>query len=62
MVIDDIGTPGIAPVIDLTMLVLLGGRQRSLDEYKTLFTAAGFRFSSAAPTSTSSVLIEAIAV
>jgi hypothetical protein len=62
MAVDDINTPGIAPVIDLTMLVLLGGRQRSLDEYKTPFAAADFCFSSAAPTSTPSGLIEAIAI
>lgn len=60
--IDEIGTPGFAPILDMTMLVELGGRERNLEEYKALFTAAGFRFSSATPTSTPWVLIEAVAV
>ena len=59
--IDEIGTPGFAPLLDLDMLVMLGGRERNLDEFKALFTAAGFRFSSATPTSTPFVLIEAVA-
>ncbi|WP_216847015.1 methyltransferase [Granulicella sp. L60] len=62
MLVDEIGARGIAPIIDLTMLVLLGGRQRSLDEYKVLFSAAGFRFVRATPTTTPSTLIEAIPI
>ena len=62
MLIGEIGTPGFSPLIDLDMLVMLGGRERNLEEYKALFTAAGFRFSSATPTSTPFVLIEAVAV
>jgi hypothetical protein len=60
--IDEIGTPGFAPMIDMNMLVMLGGRERNLEEYKALFTAADFRFSSITPTSTPFVLIEAVAV
>jgi hypothetical protein len=44
------------------MLVMLGSRERNLDEYKALFTAAGFLFSSATPTQTPFVLMEAVAV
>ena len=46
MLLDEIGTPGFAPLMDLNMLVILGGRERNLEEYKALFAAAGFRFSS----------------
>jgi hypothetical protein len=60
--IDAIGTPGFTPLLDLNMLVLFDGRERTLDEFKALFTAAGFRFASATPTSTPFVLIEAVAV
>jgi O-methyltransferase domain/Dimerisation domain len=62
MLIGEIGTPGFAPLIDLDMLVLLGGRERHLEEYEALFAAAGFRFASAFPTSTPFFLIEAVAV
>jgi hypothetical protein len=43
------------------MLVMLGGRERNLEEYKALFSAAGLRFSSVTPTSTQFVLLEAVA-
>ena len=62
MLIGEIGTTGFSPLIDLDMLVMLGGRERNLEEYKALITAAGFRFSHATPTSTPFVLIEAVAV
>jgi len=62
MLIGEIGTPGVGPMMDLNMMVVLGGRERDLEEYKALLTAAGFRFSSATPTATPFVLIEAVAV
>jgi hypothetical protein len=62
MMIGEIGTPGIATLVDLTMLVLHGGRERSLHEYKTLLSATGFRFTGVTTTSTPFVLIEAIAI
>jgi O-methyltransferase domain len=52
MLIGEIGAPGSSPLIDLDMLVMLGGRERNLEEYKALFTSAGFAFSRATPTST----------
>lgn len=62
MILEKIGTPGIAPLVDLNMLVVLGGRERTLREYETLLEATGFRFISMTPTSTPFVLIEAVAV
>jgi O-methyltransferase domain/Dimerisation domain len=59
--IGEIGTPGLVPLIDLTMMVLLGGKERSLEEFQALFNAAGFRFTTIKPTSTPFVLIEAVA-
>jgi O-methyltransferase/methyltransferase family protein len=56
-----VGTPGLAPLMDLTMMVVLGGKERSLEEFQALFDAAGFRFTAVKPTSTPFVLIEAIA-
>jgi hypothetical protein len=60
--IGQIGAPDSASMLDMTMLVVLGGRERNLEEYKALFTEAGFRFSGATPTSAQWVLIEAVAV
>jgi hypothetical protein len=51
MLIGEIGALGSSPLIDLDMLVMLGGRERNLEEYKALFTSAGFGFSRATPTS-----------
>ncbi|MET1025668.1 MAG: methyltransferase [Dongiaceae bacterium] len=56
----EIGAPGIAPMADLTMMVLFGSRIRRLEEYTALLTAAGFRFSRATATSTPFTLIEAL--
>ncbi|AXC10446.1 O-methyltransferase [Acidisarcina polymorpha] len=62
MVIEEIGAPGITTLVDLTMLVLHGGRERSLQEYKTLLNAAGFQFTTSTATATPFVLIEAQAI
>jgi hypothetical protein len=44
------------------MLIMHGGRERNLNEFKTLLDASGFRFTSLTPTSTPFVLIEAVAI
>jgi hypothetical protein len=56
------GVPGPATLMDVNMMVVLGGRERELDEYRALLTAAGFTFSSTTPTRTPFVLIEALAL
>jgi hypothetical protein len=61
MTYDGHGKFAATPLLDLNMLVLFDGRERTLDEFKALFTAAGFLFASATPTSTPFVLIEAVA-
>ncbi|WP_448628263.1 methyltransferase [Geodermatophilus sp. URMC 64] len=43
---------------DLNMLVAPGGRERELDEYGTLLSAAGFRLGRAVPTGTDVFVIE----
>jgi len=62
MLIEEVGTPGIASLADLIMLIMHGGRERNLNEFKTLLDASGFRFTSLTPTSTPFVLIEAVAI
>jgi SAM-dependent methyltransferase len=50
------------PLIDLTMMVVLGGRERSLDEFRALLAEAGFAIAEVKPTSTRFWLIDAHAV
>jgi hypothetical protein len=39
--VGDTGQPGLAPLMDLNMLDMTGGRERQLTEFDALFTAAG---------------------
>lgn len=63
-IIEDVGKHEAAPtsVGDLNMLVLVGGRERTLDEYKVLLDAAGFRDAGVMFTSASYALIEGVAI
>jgi hypothetical protein len=57
-----IGPPNAGPegkFMDLTMMALTGGRERTRDEFATLLAAAGFQLLSVTPTATSLSLIEA---
>jgi hypothetical protein len=48
-----------AKFVDLTMLVMTGGRERTLDEYAALFEAAGLRLAGATPTGAGFSVLEA---
>jgi hypothetical protein len=61
MVIPPGDAPSYAKLLDLEMLVLAGGRERTGAEYRALLADAGFRMSRIIPTRTSSSLIEATA-
>jgi hypothetical protein len=45
----EIGEPGVAPLTDLNMMVLLTGRERTLSEYRALLKQAGLRLSKSTP-------------
>ena len=45
MLLGEMGEPGLAPLMDLNMMVLLTGRERSLVEFSGLLKEAGLRFS-----------------
>src|SRR5215470_15353102 len=49
-------------IMDLFMLVLTGGRERTADEYRALFARAGFRLNRVIPTGTDFVILEALPV
>ena len=44
------GPPSPAPLVDLNMLVLLGGKERTADEFGALFARAGLALTSVTPT------------
>lgn len=50
MVVPDDATPSAAPLMDLNMLVLLPGRERTAGQYGELLSATGFRLIDVRPT------------
>jgi SAM-dependent methyltransferase len=59
MVIPADNSPSPAQAMDLNMLVLLGGRERTEDEFRRLLAAAGFRLERVIPTHSPFNVIEA---
>ncbi|WP_010582669.1 methyltransferase [Schlesneria paludicola] len=51
-------TPCFGKLLDLTMLTLPGGKERTDDEFRTLFKSAGFHLSRIVPTSAEVSIIE----
>jgi hypothetical protein len=64
LVVESVIEPGNAPsfgkLLDLTMLVIPGGKERTEEEYRALFTAAGFRLARIVPTSAGVSVIEGV--
>jgi hypothetical protein len=54
--------PSGGKIIDLFMLVLTGGRERTPDEYRSLLARAGFRLKRVIPTGIDFVILEALPV
>jgi O-methyltransferase domain len=61
LLLGEMGEPGPAPFMDLNMMVMLPGRERSLSEYRALLKQAGFRLDKSSPTRSSMAVIEAVA-
>ena len=59
MVVPPDNRPSPAQAMDLNMLVMLGGRERTEQEYEHLFQAAGFRLERAIPTHSPFSVLEA---
>src|SRR6267143_6996344 len=53
LLLGEIGEPGPAPFMDLNMMVMLPGRERTLSEYRALLKQAGFRLDKSSPTRSS---------
>ncbi|MFO0697163.1 MAG: methyltransferase [Polyangiales bacterium] len=61
MLITDDGPPSPAPLMDLNMLVMLTGRERTAEEFGALFAKAGLRLAGVTPTHSPMAVIEAVA-
>ena len=58
-----IGPPNTSPdgkFMDLTMMVMNGGRERTTEEFAVLFTRAGFKLMSVTTTETTLSVLEAL--
>jgi O-methyltransferase domain/Dimerisation domain len=62
LLVESVIPPGNAPsfgkLLDLTMLVIPGGKERTEEEYRELFAAAGFRLTRIVPTTAEVCVIE----
>jgi hypothetical protein len=61
LLLGEIEEPSLAPIFDVTMMVMSSGRERSLVEYKRMFEAAGLRATNVIPTKTPMTILEAVA-
>ena len=53
--------PSFGKLIDINMLVMPGGKERTAEEYRALYAAAGFKLSRIVPTAGAMSLIEGVA-
>ena len=60
MVVPPDNSPSIAQAMDLNMLVLCTGRERTESEYRTLLAAGGFKLERVIPTHSPFSVIEAL--
>jgi hypothetical protein len=61
-IIPDAPGPDWAKTLDIVMLVLPGGRQRTRDEHESLLHTAGFRLERVIPTTSDASILEAVPV
>jgi SAM-dependent methyltransferase len=61
MLLGEMGEPGPAPFMDLNMMVMLPGRERTLSEYRALLKQAGFRLDKSTTIRQPMAVIEAVA-
>ena len=64
LIVESVIPPGNEPFagkfLDLVMLLIPGGKERTEDEYRTLFAQAGFKLSKIVPTGSEVSVIEAV--
>ncbi|MGW3353501.1 methyltransferase [Nonomuraea rubra] len=62
LIVDEVGAPGLAPLMDMNMLALLTGKERSLDQFKAVFEEAGLRLERVTPSASLVPVLEAVPV
>ena len=62
MVLPEGDTPHPGKILDMTMLVLPGGQERTVPEYSELLGKAGFRLARVVPTESAVSVVEAVPV
>lgn len=60
MVIPPGDTPHPGKLLDITMLVMPGGQERTPDEYRSLLAKAGFRLERVVPTASAVSVVDAV--
>jgi hypothetical protein len=53
-------TPSLGNTMDLVMLTMTGGKERTIDEHRELLAVAGFQLSRAIPVSPDVIIVEAL--
>jgi O-methyltransferase domain/Dimerisation domain len=61
MRLGEIGEPGLGPLVDVNMMAVTGGRERTRDEYQNLMAAAGLKLDKVTPTQSPFDIFEAVA-
>ena len=61
MIVPDGASPSFSKLLDLNMLVMNGGRERTMAEFCALLRAAGYNLTRTVPTMAPQSVIEAIA-
>jgi len=61
MRLGEIGEPGFGPLVDVNMLVVTGGRERTRSEYEKLLAAANLKLDKVTPTQSPFDIFEAVA-
>ncbi|MGI8634183.1 MAG: methyltransferase, partial [Segetibacter sp.] len=62
MVVPEGNEPSISKLLDLSMLAILTGRERTANEYETLLKKAGFEVTKIVPTMSPYSIIEGVAI
>ncbi|MBI0375857.1 methyltransferase [Streptomyces albiflaviniger] len=60
LLVDEVGKPGLEPLMDLNMMALSTGRERSADEFEAVFNRAGLRLVSVTPSASLLSVLEAV--
>ena len=62
LLIPEVPGPNAAALLDIAMMTLLGGKQRTKSEYEHLFEAAGFQLEQVIAMPSEACLLEATAI